>query len=147
MSNFEIILIVLACAVPVVALLFVLPKFKKREKKKVEETTKTLADLKQEEKKPEIVKETPVKKEVVQDDISSSDVQSYIDFKKKNLSKPKRVEMPKDFKDVTMPYMPRRRPHQDTKPKNVAEEIQNLSPELKVLIISGVLGPKNFDKI
>lgn len=146
MSNFEIILIVLVCAVPIVAFLFVLPKIKKKEKK-VEETTKTLADLKQEEKKPEIIKETPVKKEVVQDEISSSEIQSYIDFKKKNLSKPKRVEMPKDFKDITLPYTPRRRHSQDKKPKTVAEEIQNLSPELKVLIISGVLDPKSFDKL
>ena len=146
MSNFEIILIVLVCAVPIVAFLFVFPKFKKKEKK-VEETTKTLADLKQEEKKPEVIKETPVKKEVAKDDISSIDVQSYIDFKKKNLTKPKRVEMPKDFKDVTLPYMPRRTNGQNKKPQSVAEEIQNLSPELKVLIISGVLDPKSFDKL
>lgn len=146
MSSFEIILIVLVCAVPIVALLFILPKFKKKEKK-VEEQTKTLADLKQEENKSEVVKETPIKKEFVKDEISSSEIQSYIDFKKKNLSKPKRVEMPKDFKDITMPYTPRRRRSQDKKPQSVAEEIQNLSPELKALIISGVLDPKNFDKI
>ena len=146
MSIFEIVLIVLVCAVPIVALLFVLPKFKKKERK-VEQPIKTLEDLKKEEKQPEVVKEPPVKKEVVQDEILSSEIQSYIDFKKKNISKPKKVEMPKDFRDITMPYMPRRRRSQEKKPQSVAEEIKNLSPELKVLIISGVLDPKNFDKI
>ena len=146
MSIFEIVLIVLVCAVPIVALLFVLPKFKKKEKK-VEQSTKTLEDLKKEEKQPEDTKETFTKKQLAEDSISSGEIQSYIDFKKKNISKPKKVEMPKDFRDITMPYMPRRRRSQEKKPQSVAEEIKNLSPELKALIISGVLDPKNFDKI
>jgi hypothetical protein len=57
------------------------------------------------------------------------------------------MELPKDFIDRTMPYIPRKRRIKNDKPKNLTEEIQNLSPELKALIIAGVLDPKNFDNI
>ena len=53
--------------------------------------------------------------------------------------------MPPDFKDLTMPYTPRRR-NAAKNPKSISEEINQLSPELKALIISGVLEPKDFDK-
>ena len=145
MSVFEIVIIVLACSVPMIAFLFILPKFKKKEKIKPVEQTKTMADIKQEETKPEIVKEELTKQKELIDDFSSNEIQSYIDFKKKNLTKPKRVEMPKDFNDVTLPYIPRRKKN-IKKPQSVAEEINSLSPELKILMISGVLEPKNFDK-
>ena len=46
MSKFEIILIVLACAVPIMALIFVAPKFKKKEKKKEAAPIKTYEEMK-----------------------------------------------------------------------------------------------------
>ena len=55
--------------------------------------------------------------------------------------------MPKDFMSRTMPYIPNRKSSRVEKPKNITEEIQNLSPELKALIIAGVLDPKNFDNM
>ena len=56
MFNFETMIIVLVCSVPVVALLFVLPKIKKKEKQQ-EKPTKTYEEIKKEEAKPEPVKE------------------------------------------------------------------------------------------
>lgn len=149
MSNFEIFLIITACALPIVALFFVLPKFKKKEKK-VPAPIKTFEELKKEEaaqevkEQPTVIK--PVEKAFVNTEFTSDDFKSYLSHKQRNTTKPNKVEFPDGFIDRTSPYMPRRRRRIEEKPKTVAEEIQNLSPELKALIISGVLEPKNFDK-
>lgn len=151
MSNFEIFLIVMACAVPFLALLFVLPKFKKKEKEKT--PTKTYEDLKKEELKSEEKAETVEKPAVekksesifAKNDFSSDDFRSYLNYKQKNITKPSRVELPQGFVDRTEPYIPRRRRREDSKPKTVAEEIRSLSPELKALIFTGALDKKNFD--
>lgn len=145
MSSFEIVLIVMACCVPVVAILFVLPKLKKKQKK-VEKPVKTYEELKKEEVVPVTKIEPKAPKKVVNtQEFSSDDFRSYLAQKRKNTTIPSRVELPDGFVDTTMPYMPRRRRRIETKPKTVAEEIKSLSPELKALIISGVLEPKNFD--
>ena len=150
MSKFEIFLIVTACAAPVLALLMVLPKikikFKKKEKKaKIE--TKSYAELKAEEKPIEPkVEEKPkeVKKFMSSDEISTDDFKSYLN-KRKSATRPSRLDMPDDFIDRTMPYTPRRRRRTEEKPKTVAEEIKNLSPELKALLLTGAFDKKNYD--
>ena len=147
MSNFEIFLIVMVCAVPFIALLMVLPKKikKAKEKNKKSVDIKTLEDLKKEEKKEEPVENKPeVKKHVAKSEISTDDFKKYLQ-RRKPISKPSRMELPKDFVDRTIPYTPRRRRIKNDRPNNLTEEIQNLSPELKALIIAGVLDPKNFD--
>lgn len=157
MSSFEIVLIVLACAVPCVALFFVLPKKLKGEKKSKKEKKselKTYEELKKEETKeePKTQEQSKVelekKKEpskVATTEISTDDFSSYLK-RRKNPTKPSRIELPKDFLDRTSPYAHRRKQKEEQKPKNVAEEIRLLSPELKALLIAGVLDPKNFDK-
>ncbi len=143
MSNFEIFLIVMLCAIPFIALLFVLPKKLKKEKAAEKVETKTLKDIKQEEAKA-VVEETRVEpKKVASSEISTDDFKSYLKHREPT-SKPSRVELPKDFRDMTMPYRPRRREKKE-KPKTIGEEIQSLSPELKALMISGFLDRKNFD--
>ncbi|MBQ8615783.1 MAG: hypothetical protein IJ415_04380 [Clostridia bacterium] len=146
MSNFEIVLIVLACAVPVVALLFVLPKFKKKEQK-APVPTKTYEEIKKEEQ-VEIKSGLPEEKKVqtfANNDFSPEDFKGYLNHKQKNITRPSRVNLPKDFMDRTEPYMPRRRRRMEEKPKSVADEIRSLSPELKALIIAGVLDKKDFN--
>ena len=149
MSYFEIFLIVMLCAVPVIALLMVLPKIKlKKKEKKVAEPTKTYSEIKSEAKpnEPE-VEEKPkeVQKQIMSNEISTDDFKSYLERKKQDLSKPKRVELPSDFKDMSMSYMPRRRARQAEKQKNVAEEIKSLSPELKAMLMAGVLEKRDYD--
>ncbi len=148
MSKFEIFLIALLCAIPVIALIMVFPKIKFKKKiKKVKEPIKTLADFKEEEKPKEpVVQEGPkeIQKPIVSNEISTDDFQNYIERKKQDISKPKRIELPSDFKDMSMPYMPRRR-SRSQKPKNVAEEIKSLSPELKAMLIAGVLDKRDYD--
>lgn len=150
MSKFEIILIIIACAIPVISLLMVLPKKIKSKKKEVEQPTKTYEELKKEEQKAEEVKPQEVKKEEKNNlsfdsDISTDEFKSYLD-RKKDITKPKRIELPEGFKDMTSPYRPRRRVRMEKKPENIVEEIQSLSPELKALIFSGALDRKSFDK-
>lgn len=147
MTNFELVLIILACSVPVVALLFVLPKLKKKEKKQVEVQTKTYEEIKKEEPQLEqkSEKKTEPKVEVLQkNDISSEDFKNYLNIKQNRISRPSRVELPKDFEDRTMPYAPRRARRSVEKPSSVAEEICSLSPELKALIFTGALDKKDF---
>ena len=149
MSRFEIFIIAMLCAIPVVALIAVFPKIKfKKKTKKVVEPTKTYAEIKQEEKPAqpivEEVKPKEVKKPIMSDEISSDDFRSYLEHKKQDVSKPKRVELPSDFKDMSMPFVPRRRVR-NQKPKNISEEIKGLSPELKAMLIAGVLDKKDYD--
>ncbi len=151
MSNFEIVLICLASAIPIVTFLFVFVKFKKKEKKEPAQT-KTYEEIKKEEQNnssEQVVEEKKVEeKKFIPDannDFTPDDFKAYLNHKQKNISKPSRVDLPKDFVDTTLPYSPRRRRKVEEKPKTVAEEIRSLSPELKALIIAGVLDKKNFD--
>ena len=150
MSNFEIFLIVTACSIPVFAVIMLLPKIKlkfKKKEKQISVETKTYAEIKAEDKASEPkVEEKPreVKKFVSSGEISTDDFRSYLN-RRKSVSKPSRLEMPDDFVDRTMPYSSRRRRIENKKPQSVAEEIQNLSPELKAMIIAGVLDKKDFD--
>ena len=150
MSNFEIVLIFLAGTIPIVTFLFVFKKFKKKEKKETT-PTKTYEEMKKEEQeqnKP--VEEVKVEEKKVEksafpnNDFTAEDFKGYLNHKQKHISKPSRVDLPKDFVDTTLPYSRRRR-RMEEKTKSVAEEINSLSPELKVLIIAGVLDKKNYD--
>ena len=147
MSKFEIFLIVMLCAIPFISMFSILPKikFKKKSKKVKKEPHKQ--EIKVEEKPVQEVKPVEKPKEVTSfasNDISTSDFKSYLDRKKQDISKPKRVELPSDFNDLSMPFVPRRR-RVNTKPKSVSEEIKGLSPELKAMLIAGVLDKKNYD--
>ena len=142
MSEFEIAVLVIACIVPLVSYIFVKPKRKKKEKK--ETSLKNDQEVKVEEKVVEPkVQETKQKEDI---DLFDKEIQSYAEYKKKNISKPERIKTPVNFKDVTMPYIPQRKRISKTKPKNIVEEIHSLSPELKAMIFSGVLDKKNFDE-
>jgi len=152
MSKFEIFLIVMVCAIPFISLLLVLPKKLKKKSKKdknANKSEKTYAEVKQEEKPKEktedILQEDKPAHSQPSDDISNDEFKSFVNERQKNMTKPKRLELPKDFKDMTMPYMPRRRRKIEEKPKTVAEEINSLSPTLKAMIIAGVLDKKSFD--
>lgn len=145
MSNFEIFLIIAACSVPLVALLFSLPK-KIKGKQKNEKVVESKPVV--EEKKEEIKKEEPPVEKMlrpIETSFSSDDFKGYLQERQNRTSKPKRIELPKDFIDRTEDYFPRRKRIRPEKQKTVAEELQSLSPELKALIISGVLDKKDFD--
>ncbi len=147
MSKFEIILIVSACLAPFLSILFILPKqLKKKAKDKAEKqkvVTEEKAEPKAEESPAPAVETKPEYKSMVDNSISTDEFRSYLDRREKDMSKPKRHELPEGFLDKTMSFEPfERRKPREKKPQTVAEEVQSLSPELKALIISGFLDRK-----
>lgn len=150
MLNFETLLIVMACSVPAVALLLVLPKLKKKEKKQAEKIeAKPVKQDDVKEIKEETIEESPREKQFNpvfnNTEFSTEDFKGYLKHRQNNMTRPERVDLPEGFIDRTMPYVPRRRKKEQEKPQTVAEEIKSLSPELKALIFSGALDKKNFD--
>ncbi len=150
MSSFEIFIIVLVCVVPIIALFMVLPKIKIKFKSKQKKSpkTKTYAEIKAEEEPKEVkIEEKPkeTKKQTIASEISTEDFKNYLN-RRQPTTKPSKMELSEDFVDRTSPYFPRRMRRSVQKPKNVAEEIKNLSPELKAMLIAGVLDKKDYDE-
>ena len=148
MFNFETVLIVMACSVPFLALTFVLPKFKKKEKSNPIKEEKSFQEGKKEEEKSEPHKEDLEENKTEIDsnaDFSPEDFKKYLTNRNKSTIKPTRIELPEGFEDRTMPYIPQHRRKVEEKTKTVAEEIQQLSPTLKAMIIAGVLDKKDFN--
>lgn len=157
MSKIELVILVLAASIPFFALIFILPKnlFKNLKEKKsktkdkknkpVKEEIKPTVEEKQKEE-PKII-EKPKKEEMYSYssvDLSTEDFRSYLKDRPE-ITRPKRVEHDDSFIDQTTPYVPERpirRLPRERKPKNLSEEIQSLSPELKALIITGILDRK-----
>ena len=142
MSNFEIFLIVGLSLAPIVALFFVLPKKLKKEKKEPPKTTEYKPEEKSEPIKQEEPKEVKPEKKVA-NIASTSEFKDYLTYKKENLHAPKHLESPKDV--FVSDYFPSRFKKKPKEDKTIAEQINDLSPELKVMMLSGVFNRKDFD--
>lgn len=143
MSIIERVLLIGACVAPLVALLFILPKIKKK-KPKTFETTEYVPEKKEDpvEVKPEIVEEK------VQEKSFEDEIESYREFlkrRKENMTEPSKNELPKGYQDLTESYsaLRRRRAQRLNEEKNT--NIHNLDPEIKALLIAGILDRKYFD--
>ena len=140
MSIMEKILLISACVAPLIALLFILPKIKKK-KPKTFETTEYIPEKKEEpvEVKPEIVEEK-VEKKSFEDEIES--YREFLQKRKQNITQPSRVELPKDYQDLTESYsaLRRRQARMQNQEKNT--NLHNLDPEIKALLIAGILDRK-----
>ena len=140
MSIIERVLLISACVAPLVALMFIIPKFKKK-KQKTFETTDYVP-----EKKEEPV--TEIKQEVVEEVGSKSfenEIQNYREFlekRKENMSRPSRVELPKGYTDLTESYSAMRRRMERASKQERNTNINNLDPEIKALLIAGILDRK-----
>jgi len=142
MSIIERILLIGACVAPLFALLFMLPKLKKLKKKeKTFETTDYVPEKKDEpviETKPESLNLTPKTKSF------EDEIQSYRDFlekRKEKMTNPFRKELPKDYVDMTESYSAMRR-RQERQSSQTNTDINNLDPEIKALLIAGILDRK-----
>ena len=144
MSSFEIFLIVGGCLAPVVALLFVLPKLKKKAKEPPV-TTEYKPEKPVEEKKEELKDTKSVVRKPEQEVIKTSEFQDYLTYKRNNMSKPIRLNDPDIFTDDYIPSRLRRK-QQKQETKTIAEQIYSLSPELKIMMLSGVFNKKDFDE-
>lgn len=155
MSKIELVILILAASIPFFALIFVIPKnlfknikekkgkTKKSDPKPVKEESKPTIEEKPKEEPKTTEKPKEPKKDFMFADLSTDDFRSYLK-ERPEIAKPKRVEHDDGFLDRTTPYVPMRprRPMRPRKPKNLSEEIKSLSPELKALIIAGILDRK-----
>lgn len=159
MTNVEISIIVIAILIPIVALVIFLPKKLRKDKSKVNDIIKTESepqapvDLKldglptiEESKAEDNIRESFNFTEV-----NENDFKDYLMEKKNNTDKPERKYPDFDggvfdddlFDDLTFGESRRKRKSsQDS--KSIKEQINDLSPELKVLLLAGVLDKKDY---
>ena len=151
MSKVEMALIIIAVAIPLLSILFVLPKRKKKEKVAPqvkqyvkEEVVEPPKPVEQPAPVPK-VEEKPKKINPIFED-NDADFKAYLDLKRKRMSSPERKEMPSGVRGPLGEYIPARLRNQQksSSDKSVAEQIQELSPELKALMLSGILDKKYF---
>ena len=141
MSIIERVILIGLCVAPLVALIFILPKLKKK-KQKTFETTDYVPENKQEpieEIKSEIVEEK------AQEKTFDNDIQSYREFlekRKEKMSVPSRIELPKGYNDLTESYSAMRRRLERNNQQEKNTNINNLDPEIKALLIAGILDRK-----
>lgn len=142
MSTIERILLIGACVAPLFALLFVLPKLKKiKKKEKTFETTDYVPENKVEpvvEAKPDILESTP-KTKSFEDEIQS--YREFLEKRKEKMTNPSRKELPKGYVDMSESYSAMRR-RQERQNSQTNTNIHNLDPEIKAMLIAGILDRK-----
>lgn len=146
MSKLEIIAVCIAAAIPVIVLLWFIPKRKAKVKKAKEETKPVQQEVKFESSKED---PKPFKKDGVRvfenKNLSAKDLEDVLRSKAATTSKPtKNPERP----DFSMPF-PDFMSYQEAKAraknsKPIAEQIKELSPELKTMLITGALNKKEY---
>ena len=155
MSTIEIILIVAACIIPVVAFFMVLPKRKKKEKvppptntyvkeEKKEEKPATQAAPTSSSSSPKELAKPKVAKPIFDDD---EDFKSYLELKKKRTPAPEPIEEGSFVRNPVGEYIPARlrtKIAEKNDAKSIKDQINELSPELKAMLIAGVLDRKDY---
>lgn len=147
MSTFEIILLIGACASPILALLFVISKKKKENKEKSPKTNEITKEVDKKLESKQIKDEQTKEKEQFKlnnQDFSKSELMNYAKTKSKSFTSPVRKHLPPEFEDLSREYAPRREKIKKQEDKSISEQIQDLSPELKALLVAGVLDKKDY---
>ncbi len=152
MSKMEIFLLACAIAMPFLSLLLVVPKRKKKEKVKKSKEIKTLRQIEQDNSKQEDLETKPIEieenqnlqtKTFEEELFSDEELKEFVANKKEKLSKPKAKEVDEDLSLTFDDFLQRRRKveKKETKPQS----FNDLSPELKAMMITGVFNKKYFD--
>lgn len=154
MSNIEIAILVISCLIPVIALIIILPKLKKKKSAtapKTDEKPKEVqpsAPILEKKDKPTLEKTSEQNQDELNDEVAytSDDFKSYLQEKKQKITRPKRKdELPEfDFEDYDRFKLHQNRSDKTTS-KSIADEINDLSPEIKAMIIAGVLDKKDYN--
>lgn len=143
MTLVEKIMVILACLMPVIALIIFLPKVIKAKQKKGKQlpTQPYVVESQPVESKPQIVQPEKPK---LSSHAHANEFADYAANKSRRMARPKaNFPPPPNFADFESF---RQRPMSAQKPqKTIRDEINSLSPELKALILSGALDRKDFD--
>lgn len=144
MSVVEVVLIVSFCVIPIVAIFFVVqPRFKRRHLIPQENNQIESNEVKAEPKKEEESNVKAFTPSFVTSYDASDEFKDYLKEKKSHIETPKRKEIMPDAMP-TVPYT-RRRVVKKDESKPVAEQLEDLSPELFAMIFSGALDRKYFN--
>ena len=142
MTNFELYIIIAALVMPIVALFLVHKKSTDKEEKPKKEEVKINYEKPVEEKP---IKSKPEKKKTVFEEVkySPDEFKGYLEKKHEIVSKPQQKTVEDDTSVSLDEFMSRRRViHREDKND---ESLEDLSPELKVMLLAGVLNKKYFD--
>ena len=145
MTNVEIGMIVAAALIPIIALVILFP-FKKKKKSKTKPDKATAVENKPAEAKP-VAEDIPsVTTGITTASLDSSDFLDYLREKSSTVKKPERKEIdfnPGEFDDIFSDKdFGQKRNVKKEKP--ISQQFQELSPELKALMIAGVLDRKDY---
>lgn len=143
MSSFEIVLIVGFALSPFVALLFILPK-KIKSEKTPPPTTEYKPEPKAEETKEEPKETKPM--ENLKPAVHTDEFKDYLSKRKKTITLPRPKDNPFIQTEDYIPSRFRRRKSHKQEDKTISEQIQDLSPELKVMMFSRVFNKKEFNE-
>ncbi|MBR6778651.1 MAG: hypothetical protein IKM43_00645 [Clostridia bacterium] len=144
MSKIEIAIVILAVLMPLLALFFVVPKRKKKDKqpKVVKLPESEMPKMEQEkpfvpekQEKPSRVIDTP--------NFNPDEFKEYFAKRKSKYSAPHMIY--DDVPDMTESLFDFNKRNNKKEKKTIQEQLQDLSPELKAMIIAGVLDKKDFD--
>lgn len=153
MSKVEMFLIIGACLVPFIALIFVLPKHKKKTKTPPPTTSYVKEDKKEEKPAAPVQSGAPIEKQVSKPKITKptfdedDDFKAYLELKKKRTQAPEPIDEGSFVRSPVGEYIParlRNKMAQTSKNKSIAEQINDLSPELKAMLLAGVLDKKDY---
>ena len=146
MSNVEMIILILVGCIPAFAFFVAFkPKFKNLfKRKKKDKKLEVVEENSKEEPKPVEI-QPEVKEKSLRSDME--DVFQMSDFKDFSSKKKNDITFPEmKFNNNFMPTYDLDE-FDRPKPKTIAEQIKGLSPELKALIVAGVLDKKDIDNI
>lgn len=136
MTIFEKVILILACLTPVLSLLLVLPKFKKKKPKTFETTN--YVTIEQEKAKEQPVEEVKTESKPKTQEDSLESYRDYLNQRKENSSRPVRRELPNGYVDNTYDYTPS---YQTNRPKKVLD-LANLPTDVKTILFLDLLDRK-----
>ncbi len=148
MSTMEFVLLVAICIVPIIAVFFVVnPKLKakksKNKDKKEVVTENVPSEDPTEESKTEESKKLFTPTFITTGD-ATDEFKGYLEEKMTHIDPPKRKNVSLDELPETLPYVRERKKKQLVE-KNINEQIDDLSPEILTLILSGAFDRKYFN--
>lgn len=165
MTNVEKIVVIAICLIPIIAICLVLPKkfFKKNKKIKTKQTSETKTDSQVQTKVDETAnKEEKKKSRILDRSYTTDEFKDYLKTSKdtrqiKPTYSSKREQIEKSHEEKLRKMMMEdqefekmRKQKKETEinkeEKTINEQIDELTPELKALLLTGILEKKDFDE-
>lgn len=143
MSLIEKILLVAMGLTPIVALLFMLPKLKRKKQQTFETTDYVPLEKEQaENNQPNEVAEVAPQEKSVEHADELEDYRAYLSKRKQETTKPTRVDVPEGYIDRTEGYSMARMRKKAEQKTDDNSDLLNLPADVQALLIAGILDRK-----